>query len=67
MMSIYLVDDGVYLYNPKTIDIINNKDFLVYKSTSTPCSCEMCSYPKYDRTAFKKDTERLLKEFVEIV
>lgn len=34
----------------------------VYRTTGTPCSCPLCSYGKYNRKEFKKQTKRVLKE-----
>lgn len=34
----------------------------VYKTTSTPCSCRMCRGERYDRKAYKADTQRILRE-----
>ena len=38
----------------------------VYRSTGTPCSCWMCSYNKYNRLDYKRETRRIIKEFLEI-
>lgn len=47
-------------------DFMNSRDFNCYRTTSTPCSCYMCSgYNKYKREKFKKDTFVLLKEELE--
>ena len=45
----YIKSDGTIIYNPSTLDIINDNGYKIYKSTSTPCSCIMCSPYKYSR------------------
>lgn len=35
------------------------KNFNVYRNTSTPCSCNMCSYKKYNRKIKHKNNEPL--------
>ena len=37
----------------------------VYRTTGQPCSCKMCSGERYNRTDFKRDTERILLEQLE--
>ncbi len=32
----------------------------VYRTTGTPCSCEMCRGWRYDRLAYKRETSRIL-------
>ncbi len=60
---LYVDRDGNYIYDPKTIDIINDKGQLIYKTSATPCSCWMCSgYYKYNRIEFKKEAQRLIDE-----
>jgi len=65
--SYYIKQDGEKIYRPKAIDIIKDRGQLVYKSTSTPCSCSMCAYYKYDRKEFRKETKRLIKEWKKIL
>ena len=44
-------------------DFMNSRAFNCYRTTSTPCSCYMCSgWKKYKRNNFKKETNRILKE-----
>ena len=37
----------------------------IYKTTGTPCSCWMCSYPHYNRLDYKKESKRIVKEALE--
>jgi hypothetical protein len=61
--SLYVNRDGVYIYQPKTIDIINDKGQLIYKTSATPCSCWMCSKEmKYKRHEQKREDQRLIQE-----
>ena len=34
----------------------------VYRSTGTPCSCWMCRGMEYDRSEFKRETQRIIRE-----
>ena len=62
-IDIYICRDGRQIRNPRTIDIIKDGGQRVYKSTSTPCSCYMCSGEyKYRRHDKKKEDRRLLQE-----
>ena len=62
-LDIYIKRDGTRIYNPKSIDIINDKGFLFLKTTSTPCSCWMCAFNKYDRSKQKEENYKLIKNF----
>ena len=48
-------------WHPTYKDCMKEHNFMYYKTTGKPCSCSMCSYYKYDRNEFKKDTEFELK------
>ena len=37
----------------------------VFRTTGTPCSCDMCRLPVYDRTEYKRETRRILRETLE--
>jgi hypothetical protein len=41
---------------PDINECLDSKQFKIYKTTGKPCSCLMCSYYKYSREEFKKDT-----------
>lgn len=43
-------------------EILSGKYFKRYQTTSTPCSCDICSGEKYSRIKFKKDTKRIISE-----
>ena len=63
--SLWVLSDGEYLYNPKAVDIINDKALLEFKSSSVLCSCWGCSGEyKYKRHEFKKETQRLVDEYL---
>ncbi len=38
----------------------------VYRTTGQPCSCDLCIGERYNRIEFKKDTERVISEELEI-
>ena len=38
----------------------------VYRTTGQPCSCELCTGERYNRIGFKKDTERVIREELEM-
>lgn len=58
----YVNREGNYIYQPKAVDVVKDRGQLIYKTTSTPCSCWMCSgYYKYKRTEFKKQTRLLIE------
>ena len=62
--KIYFTRDGRKIYNPKTVDILEDRGQLCYKTTSTPCSCYCCSdIYKYQRHEKKQEDRRLLEEF----
>lgn len=37
----------------------------VYRTTGTPCSCELCSGEKYNRVGFKRETAKAIQEQLE--
>lgn len=53
-LNIYVNREGKYIRNPKTIDVLNDNGQHCYRTTSSPCSCEMCSPNKYNRAKEKK-------------
>ena len=53
--------DGKLTSRPNWKDLYNNNWFPALRTTSTPCSCWMCSPNKYKRKNFKKETRMLLK------
>lgn len=48
-LDYFIGEDGYKIQKPKTTDVENTKFLQVYKSTSVPCSCSMCSPEKYSR------------------
>lgn len=63
---LYVNRDGEYIYEPKTCDVINDLGQLVYKTSSTPCSCFMCSgYYKYKRHEQKVIERKLIQDGLE--
>ena len=34
----------------------------VYRTTGTPCSCEMCRGAEYNRLIYKRETQRIIRE-----
>lgn len=61
--SLYVNREGEYIYEPKTVDIINDHGQLIYKTSATPCSCWMCSKEKkYKRHIQKEEDRKLIDE-----
>lgn len=61
---IYVNREGEYVRNPIVQDVLDDNGMLYYKTTSTPCSCWMCSGEyKYKRHEQKKETRRLINEY----
>ena len=62
--DIYINSKGEVIHNPKAIDVIKEKALMCYKTTSTPCSCSMCSPRKarQDRAKEKSKFKRSLKD-----
>jgi hypothetical protein len=60
-LDIYVNRNGEYIRNPKWIDIVKDNGQTCYRTTSTPCSCLMCSPNKYNRAKekrkFMRDTD----------
>lgn len=60
--SSYMNRNGQRLYNPKWIDIVKDQGQLIYKTTSTPCSCWGCSKEyKYKRHKQKQENYKLIQ------
>lgn len=57
--DVYFKKSGEIIRNPKTIDILNDNGQNHYRSTSTPCSCYLCSFNKYDRAKSKNERRKL--------
>ncbi len=53
--------DGIKTWYPDINECLDDEGFKVYKDMGTPCSCYMCSFGKYNRIEFKKDTKFQLK------
>lgn len=60
----YIKRDGQHIQHPKTIDILKDNGQLHYKTSSTPCSCYLCSHSKYNRAKIKSDYRKHDKEFL---
>lgn len=63
-IDLVITDEGVKrTSNVNWKDFINGRDFVKYRTTSTPCSCYMCSgYKKYKREKYKNEFLNILKE-----
>lgn len=60
--NLYIGQSGEYNH-PKTCQLFEDREQLIYKTTSTPCSCYMCSgYYKYKRHEKKREDRRLIQE-----
>jgi hypothetical protein len=51
-----------FVEHPKWIDLYKAGELSVYKSVRVPCSCYLCRGERYDRRAFRMETQRILKE-----
>lgn len=60
--DIFITNSGRKIYNPKWIDLLKSSLAHDFQSTGTPCSCEICSFYKYDRNKTKNDTIFKLKQ-----
>ena len=59
----YFTNEWVCIDSPTVQDVINDGGYMCYKTTSTPCSCWMCSgYYKYRRHEQKVIEIRLIQE-----
>ena len=60
--GVLLLQDGDRIYSPTWVDIKEYAKKTSYrlKTMSTICSCEMCSYPKYNRIEQKKEDKMFL-------
>lgn len=48
--------------------LMDQKDFKIYKTTGTPCSCWLYRGESYDRRKFHKNTQRIIKKsYIELV
>lgn len=57
---------GDRIDTPTVKQVMDSKQWLYYKTTSTPCSCYCCSgHYKYRRHEVKVETRKLIKEFYE--
>lgn len=46
-------------------DMYDNRDYTKLMTCATTCSCYMCSgYYKYNRTEYKHETERIIREWM---
>ncbi len=58
-------EDGSVNYHPHWFELAKEPWTRAYKTTGTPCSCWLCKGEAYDRTAYKKETLRIIKESLE--
>jgi hypothetical protein len=68
----YDTDPTDYLYLPSgnRESALKGETHCFLKDTSTPCSCYMCSYPKYERTPkqyIQRDIEEEIRTFEESI
>lgn len=62
----YFTSDSVRIDSPTVQDVIDDGGYMCYKTTSTPCSCWMCSgYYKYRRHEEKVIERKLIQEGIE--
>ena len=57
-------EDGSYYEHPRWFELAKEKWAQVYKTTGTPCSCWMCRGFEYDRKEYKKETRRIIRDFL---
>ena len=54
--DLYIFDNnGNKIEHPNITQCLESKWSKIYKNTGTPCSCDMCSYGKYNRLEAKKE------------
>lgn len=62
-IDIYFSREDETFYKPKVVDVVADNAQYAYKTTSTPCSCWMCSgYYKYRRHLKKIEDRKLIQE-----
>lgn len=54
-------EDGEFRDVKNWTELINHPMYIVYKTTSTPCSCWMCSCYKYDRARTKRESKEIIR------
>lgn len=60
----YETKSGERIYNPLPVDVIKDNGQVIYKTTSTPCSCSMCSHDKYQRHLKIQEDRKLLQDYL---
>jgi len=61
----YLMDDGQIVCNPHWYELAKCHWSRAYKTTGNPCSCSLCKGERYERLVFKKETQRIIREYLE--
>lgn len=59
-LDIYVTCNGEYIRNPKVQDILKDNGQNCYRTTSTPCSCSVCSHNKYNRAKIKSTMKKVI-------
>lgn len=60
-IDVYVDKEGKYIYNPKSVDVIQENGQHCYRTTSTPCSCIMCAPDKYVRAKEKEKISKVIE------
>ena len=58
----FMLDDGTYVQHPHWTQLIKSHWAQVYKTTRTPCSCQLCQGESYSRLAYEHETKRIIEE-----
>ncbi len=60
-----IIDDGLVIENPHWFEFVGQKWCYKYKTMRIPCSCLFCCGEKYNRRAYKKETRRIIKMYLD--
>ena len=58
----YYCADGSHHVPLHWFELAKTRWAQVYRSTGTPCSCEICRGLEYDRLEYKRETRRIIQE-----
>ncbi len=57
-----IISDEMVIQNPHWFEFVGQKWCYKYKTMRTPCSCIFCRGEKYNRRAYKKETQRIIAD-----
>lgn len=59
-------DDGMKIQHPHWFDCAKQSWNFKYKTMRTPCSCYLCRGESYNRRDYKKETLRILNDYLSL-